>query len=181
MSNVLIGIIGVILFIGLALAGALILGDDFQNSSSSVRAATIASEMQQISNAIAMRNLKTGTTMSAANYETNVASLVPRFLKTAPTVPMTGLRYLTVDRDGFARDLPIHHLQARIGPGDDPVAREVCREIEMQSGAADPDAAIAAVTNQNDWTTRVNGSNKIVGCFLYTANGGNTYNAFLLL
>lgn len=181
MSNVLIGIIGVILFIGLALAGALILGDDFRSSRSSTIAATIATQMQQISSAIAMRNLKTGTTISAVNYETNVASLTPRFLKTAPVVPISGAVYRTVDRDGFGRDMPIHHLQARIGPAGDPVAKAVCREIEAQSGAADPDAAIAAVTTQTAWTTRVNGAGKVVGCFLYTANGYNDYNAFLLL
>jgi uncharacterized membrane protein (UPF0136 family) len=180
-SNVLIGIIGVILFIGLALAGALILGDEFKSSRSSTTAATITSQMQQISAAINMRNLKTGTTMSAVNYETNVAALTPRFLKSAPTVPMSGVVYRTVDVDGFGRDLPIHHLQARLGPLGDEVAKSVCREIEAQSGAADPDAAIAAVTTQGEWTTRVNGARKVVGCFLYTANGVNAYNAFLLL
>lgn len=181
MSNVLIGIIGVILFIGLALAGALILGDDFRSSKASTIAATLSSQMQQISAAIAMRNIKTGTTMSAANFMTNVSSLTPRFLKVAPVVPMSNVVYRTVDVDGMGRDLPIHHLQATIGPASDQTAKDVCREIEAQSGATDPDAAIAAVTTQAAWSTRVNGARKVVGCFLYTANGQNHYNAFLLL
>ncbi len=181
MSNVLIGIIGVILFIGLALAGALILGDDFRTSRASTIASTMVAQMQQISAAVTMRNIKTGTTMSATDYETNVASLVPRFLKTAPMVPMTGVVYRTVDVDGFGRALPIHHLQARLGKANDQMARDVCREIEAQSGAADPDAAIAAVTTSAAWGPRIKSAGKQAGCFLYTANGNNDFQAFLVL
>jgi type II secretory pathway pseudopilin PulG len=54
MSNVLIGIIGVILFIGLALAGALFLGPRFQESRNSSIAAAQVQAMQQIVNAIDM-------------------------------------------------------------------------------------------------------------------------------
>jgi len=41
MSNVLIGIIGVILFIGLALAGALFLGPRFQESTNNSRGSAV--------------------------------------------------------------------------------------------------------------------------------------------
>ncbi len=180
MSNVLIGIIGVILFIGLALAGALILGDDFKSSKASTQAARVVSDMQQISAAINMRNLKLGATMSATEYETNVASLVPRFLKVAPLVPTSGAVYRTVDIDGYGRALPIHHLQARLGPPGDETAKSICREIEQQTGAADPDAAIGAVTTASGWTTRVNSGRRVVGCFLYTVDNSG-YNAFLVL
>ena len=180
MSNVLIGIIGVILFIGLALAGALILGDDFRSSRSSTIAAKVVSDMQQIVAAVNMRNLKTGQTMSAVDYETNVASMVPRFLKVEPKVPLSGATYRTVDVDGFGRAMPIHHIQARLGPEGDEVAKAVCREIETQRGAADPDAAIAAVTTTAGWTARVNSGGRNVGCFLYTV-GGSGYNAFLMI
>jgi len=54
MSNVLIGIIGVILFIGLALAGALFLGPRFQESTNNSKAAAQVQAMQQIVNAIDM-------------------------------------------------------------------------------------------------------------------------------
>jgi type II secretory pathway pseudopilin PulG len=54
MSNVLIGIIGVILFIGLALAGALFLGPRFQESTNNSKAAAQIQAMQQIVNAIDM-------------------------------------------------------------------------------------------------------------------------------
>ena len=54
MSNVLIGIIGVILFIGLALAGALFLGPRFQESTNNSKASAQVQAMQQIANAIDM-------------------------------------------------------------------------------------------------------------------------------
>jgi hypothetical protein len=88
MSNVLIGIIGVILFIGLALAGALILGDDFKTATASSQAAAAAQTMLQIQSAIGMWKVKTGQS-SLPNG--NTAFLAPRFLKTdAPNPTKVG-------------------------------------------------------------------------------------------
>jgi len=81
---VLIGIIGVILFIGLALAGALILGDDFRTATASSQAAAASQTMLQIQSAIGMWKLKTGQS-SLPNG--NTAFLAPRFLKTAAPNP----------------------------------------------------------------------------------------------
>ncbi len=61
MSNVLIGIIGVILFIGLALAGALFLGPRFQSASNDSKAAAMVQQLQQASDAAAMYTLNTGS------------------------------------------------------------------------------------------------------------------------
>ena len=91
MSNVLIGIIGVILFIGLALAGALILGDDFSSASNSSKAARVVQTLQQVSSAANMYRLKTGRPL----FEEDNALLVPRFLKTYPDSPIVGA---TADR-----------------------------------------------------------------------------------
>jgi hypothetical protein len=93
MSNVLIGIIGVILFIGLALAGALILGDDFKSANSESRAAAAIAMVQQASSAIAMHNLKLGTPYSQGPLN----GLVPRFLKAVPTNPIDGSASYQVD------------------------------------------------------------------------------------
>jgi hypothetical protein len=84
MSNVLIGIIGVILFIGLALAGALILGDDFKSATNESRAAAAIQQVQQAANAISMYNLKTGTSYSQGTLN----GLMPRFLKVVPINPI---------------------------------------------------------------------------------------------
>lgn len=97
MSNVLIGIIGVILFIGLALAGALILGDDFQSSTSESKAAAAVQQVQQASHAIAMHNLKTGAPYSQGTLN----GLLPRFLKTVPVNPVdSGYAVDTRDANG---------------------------------------------------------------------------------
>ena len=60
MSNVLIGIIGVILFIGLALAGALFLGPRFQEASTNSKASAQVSAMKQLSDAVNMYELQEG-------------------------------------------------------------------------------------------------------------------------
>jgi hypothetical protein len=62
MSNVLIGIIGVILFIGLALAGALFLGPRFQQSKNASNAASVMTSLDQMANAASMRRVVTGAT-----------------------------------------------------------------------------------------------------------------------
>ena len=54
MSNVLIGVLGAILFIGLAVAGAVLLGTDFMSATSDSRAAATALMAGQVSAAIYM-------------------------------------------------------------------------------------------------------------------------------
>jgi hypothetical protein len=61
MSNVLIGIIGVILFIGLALAGALFLGPRFQESTNNSKASAQIQAMSQIAQAANMYLVQEGT------------------------------------------------------------------------------------------------------------------------
>ena len=58
MSNVLIGIIGVILFIGLALAGALFLGPRFQQSTNNSKASASVQAVSQVGNAANMANVQ---------------------------------------------------------------------------------------------------------------------------
>lgn len=139
MSNVLIGIIGVILFIGLALAGALILGDDFRNASSSTRAAALMSQIKQAADAGTMYRLKTGRGQ-IPSIETDY--LVPRYLKTPATNPMAGSNptpstywyqpqgnnnlYL----DGYREPtLAAKYIIGAIGPANDSRSRDVCQSI----------------------------------------------------
>lgn len=60
MSNVLIGIIGVILFIGLALAGALFLGPRFQEATLNSRGSAAVQAVSQISHAVNMYEVNEG-------------------------------------------------------------------------------------------------------------------------
>ena len=85
MSNVLIGIIGVILFIGLALAGALFLGPRFQESTNSSRASAAVQAVSQVANASVMKTIQEGSPVMAG---TSVSDLVGGgFLKSEPGNP----------------------------------------------------------------------------------------------
>lgn len=80
MSNVLIGIIGVILFIGLALAGALFLGPRFQESTNNSKAAAQIQAMSQIAQAVNMYRVQEGSTTD------DIGLLVSsRYLKSRPS------------------------------------------------------------------------------------------------
>jgi len=156
LSNVLIGIIGVILFIGLALAGALILGDDFRTASSSSQAAALMSQLKQAADAAEMRRLKTGV---AANPATETSFLVPRFLKTQASNPTSLARAAPNDprwtvsfnnnlyADGFYEPMyAAKYVQAVIGPLGDAKALDVCRTIAETYGQS----AVTDSRNDND-------------------------------
>ena len=86
MSNVLIGIIGVILFIGLALAGALFLGPRFQDATINSKASAVVTAIQQVQSAVELYKVNTGETgyvrMGAPDW------LAPDYLKTMPANPI---------------------------------------------------------------------------------------------
>jgi hypothetical protein len=150
MSNVLIGIIGVILFIGLALAGALILGDDFRTATSSSQAASVMSQMKQAADAADMRKLKTGVAYTPA-IPTDF--LVPRFLK-SPAVNTSS--WSAANRGVYMSQIEFNnniygdsgpepavaalYVQAVIGPVGDEKSRATCQSIsETYGNAAIPD------------------------------------------
>ena len=161
MSNVLIGIIGVILFIGLALAGALILGDDFRSSSSASKAAATVQQLHQISQAVAMYQLKTGRIMIAS--EDNVALLQPRFLKTWPSGnPFNGAALRINDASASIGASPAKMVITNFGT--DERARDACIAIEEQTSSGTPD-----MSGKADFGATVLSKGR-VGCFLYSAN-----------
>ncbi len=82
MSNVLIGIIGVILFIGLALAGALFLGERFQQSRNASNAASVMTSLDQMANAASMRRVMIGSTGASGRGQYLVDE---GYLKTMPS------------------------------------------------------------------------------------------------
>jgi hypothetical protein len=138
MSNVLIGIIGVILFIGLALAGALILGSDFLSASNDSQASRVVAQLKQMSDAVSMRNLKLGTTATIAD----TASLSPRFLKVLPenpTQPGTTdtnlqMRFKDVVTDGVgAGTSPANFAMVRLHPATTRIIG-ICQAIVDQTG-----------------------------------------------
>jgi hypothetical protein len=142
-SNVLIGIIGVILFIGLALAGAMILGEDFQSSRASSEAAMIQQQLSQVGAAYEMYRLKVGARpVPASAYahligrETMVA-MTPRFLKTLP--PQTDRPnswWFFVDENGDPAARNPTYVMFNIA-GSDRSAQKVCDAVAEMAGMAD--------------------------------------------
>jgi type II secretory pathway pseudopilin PulG len=89
MSNVLIGIIGVILFIGLALAGALFLGPRFQESTNNSRASAAVQAVSQISSAANMYRVQEGKSI-ISNENIDTVLRANNYLKSVPTNPTSG-------------------------------------------------------------------------------------------
>ncbi len=140
MSNVLIGIIGVILFIGLALAGALILGDDFRTATSDTQAAATAAQLQQVTAAVNMWKLKTGQSI-VPNQST--AFLVPRFLKVQAVNPTkagranaSNYQYTTRFNNDVCPDgndeVGVTASHVMIPVGQDSSAQAICQAISDQ-------------------------------------------------
>jgi len=151
-SNVLIGIIGVILFIGLALAGALILGDDFRSSSASSKASSIMSQLQQQTSAAQMWRLKGGNMtvpMGRGQF------LQPRFMKstarnpspdapaTVETDPLNPANYpytfhfnddVMPDTSNQGNPVPAAYTMIVVGPQASSTAKDICQAISETYG-----------------------------------------------
>lgn len=90
MSNVLMGIIGVILFIGLALAGALFLGTRFQAATNDSRAAAVVQAVSQVAQASAMAMASGAELVTSSDP---APQLVARgYLKSVPLSPVSADR-----------------------------------------------------------------------------------------
>lgn len=85
MSNVIIGIIGVILFIGLALAGANFLGPRFTGASADSKASIMISRVGDAAVAMGVYQAKEGTPPGGT-----LDFLSPRYLKSIPENPVSG-------------------------------------------------------------------------------------------
>ena len=130
MSNVLIGIIGVILFIGLALAGALFLGPRFQDSKISSSAAASVQALSQAANAVELYNLNEGRHFQAIAGSVPVGTeyLKKQVLQPSPNYGVIDLRNADGSYDGDAD-------YALMGGGGEIGIKE-CTEIAKQAGLA---------------------------------------------
>lgn len=123
MSNVLLGIIGVVLFIGLALAGALYLGQRFQDAANDSRASADVQAITQVTHAIGLYRVAEGTAYDPSGYPAN---LVPAYLRSEPALPNgNAVTFRTVEVDGEYVLLATSKLTAN--------ARETCGAISRQS------------------------------------------------
>ena len=141
MSNVLIGIIGVILFIGLALAGALFLGPRFQDATANSKAASLMTQLKQVSDAAELWRVDTGNRYVPV---VNTAFLQPGYLKSAPRNPVSGADsgYFwspRFDNNIFPvySDEPVYASKwviAPIGRGGNAQAAKICDAINKTYG-----------------------------------------------
>ena len=147
MSNVLLGIIGVILFIGLALAGANFLGREFDNMTAASQAAAISSTLQQTSHAATLYQTKRGIKLMGSDGPTVIQTLLAaRSLKEVPqNIVNPGNPPIGADiNGGHDPSLPMRLFYIDLGYSD--MAREVCRRIERTSGGADADLVVENLT-----------------------------------
>lgn len=139
MSNVLIGIIGVILFIGVALAGALFLGDRFSMAANSSKASTMIQQLQQAANAASLYEVHTGSPINAGAVDTS--PIMSRYLKTAPQVLVDtggGAYFYDAAGEGITGGKAVLvGMVLKNGKVD----REICEAVQRhtgQIGTADP-------------------------------------------
>jgi hypothetical protein len=147
MSNVLIGVIGVIIFIGLALAGALFLGPRFSNSRTQADVARYMSEGSQISKAYDLHRVNEGS--------------YPTGIKADGTVydeDETKAKLIEMKERGYLKALPIGgstsgtvgawYIDSTKGAaltliGSDTGSKNVCVEARKQIGFTDPENVLA--------------------------------------
>jgi hypothetical protein len=165
LSNVLIGIIGVILFIGLALAGALILGEDFRDSQNDSKAAAASQQLAQAAEAVTMNNIKKGTSIlpgRLANGDPRTAELVPRFLKNVPVNPTSSSSPAwLLAADGSLTVGNAAYVIFDLGP----TALPICDSINRQANGIDTPTTAGAITSTH--------MTRNVGCMITSTTNGS--------
>lgn len=160
MSNVLIGIIGVILFIGLALAGALFLGPRFQDSSNTSKAAAVVQNMMQVNSASAMFTANEGFEPHAGFLEQELVG--KSYLKIRPP----GVSYVDQDGNGDGT-APARFTRYIMTEDQVPVCRAVNQQLlgsqTIPSVAVPTADRIACVRLNADWGATPSGTLLAIG------------------
>lgn len=138
MSNVLIGIIGVILFIGLALAGALFLGPRFQESAANTKAAAALQAVNQVASAMQLYSVDTGKTVDMT-YRIAIDDpsgiLSSGYLKSVPINPVLGGNPPGDIYDPFIMSFggASERRMVMMKVGQDEKASQICLQIALQT------------------------------------------------
>jgi type II secretory pathway pseudopilin PulG len=128
MSNVLIGIIGVILFIGLALAGALFLGPRFQEATQNSKASAVVQATKQVADAANLYRIQEGTSLGT----TELSLLQSRgYVK---SVPSFGLGTALVAPDGCVGCADPKAIASVVVLDGTDGSRKLCEAIMKQVG-----------------------------------------------
>lgn len=134
MSNVLIGIIGVILFIGLALAGALFLGPRFQEATLNSKASAMATAIHQVASAANLYEVQEGKGLTSANAGAVTNTLVSSgYLKSPPVNPVIGWTFDGNNDTGtYTGRVTVVHA----GMPLDSTSERICAMLAKQGGIA---------------------------------------------
>lgn len=152
MSSVLIGIIGVALFIGIAIGGAVFLGPQFERSQDSAVASRIVSNLGEIASSISDARMALGTS-GGSTLATPENLRDAGFLATVPDMPLnTGNGWVVVDGAGY--DLAGSSSQATWTPryvflslGAD---AELCTRVQRLVGNLASGGAVSSGTTTID-------------------------------
>ncbi len=132
MSNVLIGIVGVILFIGLALAGASFFGPITTDSIAQAKAGTITKALSATVTGVALRNRELETVTAAAS---SADSLVPTYIEDVQSNIVTGAPILLTSAIGSSSTGIAAYAVTSLG--SDEAAADVCRFVNASAGNGD--------------------------------------------
>ena len=171
MSNVLIGIIGVILFIGLALAGALFLGQRFQDASVDSKAAAGVQAMAQMANAISLMQLDDGRPFKTGQSLVNNPDgpIARGYLKSLPRSPINPLYApFVVDNDSLADGGDATFVAVTLESSTNALAEKVCLRMVRQTGQ---DASATVVPSFTKLPSNP------VGCMRATLGAAGTLNS----
>ena len=124
MANVLIGIISITLFIGLALAGAVFFGPVLANSGTNAGALQYLTAVSNVAGAVSVMNKETGQLLPAA---TSVEVLTPDYISSIPTLA-NGASIVLVDATGAESTAAASY--AAVDLGSTSVAQQACTFIQ---------------------------------------------------
>jgi len=178
MSNVIIGIIGVILFIGLAFAGAAIMGPILNEAGGEKNAAAILNSLSQTAGATRIYRMKTGRYVTPAlNAVDDLVST--GVLNSRPTNPFVMAQHpVIINSTGNLNGIPGY---AVMWLGQSEQAMNACIEIERQNNRndrLDPAVMSQPVGFMSRATPSSAGCHRNTGAFGGAGGGPNEYFAF---
>ncbi len=127
MANVLIGIVGIVLFIGLALAGASFFGPVLMDSTTEARASGVFQVMSTVSKAVVVRDRELGT-LTSPSLDSSV--LVPTYLEDMPVNPVSGSPISLLTSGGAAAGGMIRYIATRLPATE----AKMCGYLNKQGG-----------------------------------------------
>ena len=182
MSNVLIGIIGVICFVGLALAGASYIGALVTDGTTQRNAAQVITSGQQMAAAVKIYNLRKRTLLPNT-IAASMTLVSAGILKIKPANPFSLYNYPAVigPDAGFSPIDMGRPTWVIMSLGQTELSLDACIEIEIQnkhSERADPETMAIPINFLSHATAEGPGCHREAGAFGTNASVAGDYIAF---